>query len=80
MEDIDEILSLVVRDIDAKRAYYEEEYKKSPMYKSQKQYKQCDKRHLLEMLDKRNTLVLVINYIRTGNEKYLRQIVEGDDN
>ena len=79
MKDIDEILSLVVRDIDEKRNYYEEEYKKTPQYKRQKQYKQRDNRHLLSMLDKRNTLVLVINYIRTGNEKYLRQIVEGDE-
>ena len=79
MEDIDDILSLVVRDIDEKREFYKEEYKKTPQYKSYKQYKQIHQRHLLSMLDKRNTLVMVINYIRTKNEKYLKKIVEGDD-
>lgn len=57
--------------IDAKRRKLEEEYKNKPQYKNSKKYKIADQHYLKILLERRNTLVNVLNFDCTGDIKYL---------
>lgn len=57
--------------IDAKRRVLEEEYKKSAQFKDTGRYKIADRQHLQILLERRNTLVDVLNFDFTGDIKYL---------
>ncbi len=70
--ELDDILVEIVNKIDVKRKKVESEAKKSPQYKSTGKYKKIDSVYLNELLTKRNTLVQVVNYIRTKEKKYLK--------
>ncbi|MCI8396848.1 MAG: hypothetical protein HFJ52_04150 [Clostridia bacterium] len=74
IEELDNILIELVKAIDLERNGLKEEYKKSSQYKSSGKYKIFDEKHLDILLVKRNALVDVINYIRTGKEESLEDI------
>ena len=57
--------------IDAKRGKLEEEYKNTPQYKNSKKYRIADQHYLKILLERRNTLVNVLNFDYTGDVKYL---------
>ena len=61
--------------IDSKRRELEEKYKKSYQFKSQGRYKIADQHHLDKLLERRNTLVSVLNYDSTGDVKYLEELL-----
>lgn len=61
----------VVDLIDAKRRKLEEEYKNTPQYKNSKKYRIADRQYLQILLERRNTLVYVLNFDYTGDIKYL---------
>jgi hypothetical protein len=72
--DIDDLLHELVVAIDSEMKRLEEEYKKSHQYKSSKRYKKSDDEYLRILLTKRNTIVAIINYIRSGDIKALAEI------
>ena len=73
--ELDDLLHELVIAIDATSKQYEESTaKKSNQYKNSKKYKINDTRYLRELLIKRNTIVEIINYIRSGDEKVLDEI------
>lgn len=49
----------------------EDEYKNTPQYKNSKKYRIADKHYLKILLERRNTLVNVLNFDYTGEVKYL---------
>lgn len=57
--------------IDAKRRKLEEKYKNTPQYKNSKKYRIADQHYLKILLERRNTLVNVLNFDYTGDIKYL---------
>lgn len=57
--------------IDAKRRELEEKYKNTPQYKNSKKYRTADQQYLKILLERRNTLVNVLNFDYTGDIKYL---------
>ncbi len=76
--ELDNILIEVVKQIDVKRKKAEENAKNTPQYKSSKRYKKCDLDYLNSLMDKRNTIVGVVNYIRTGDKECLETIYKED--
>lgn len=72
--DLDNLLHELVIAIDVKRKEVEEDAKKTSTYKRQKRYRLCDERCLEILLTKRNTIVEIINYIRSGDIKTLAEI------
>lgn len=72
--ELDSLLHELVIAIDVKIKEVEEDAKKSSTYKSYKQYRACDKQYLEILLTKRNTIVEIINYIRSGDIKALEEI------
>lgn len=76
--DLDDLLVELIEKIDNKRDRVAEEAKKSYQYKSSKKYKQSDLIYLKSLLDKRNILVAIVNYIRTNDEEYLNKIYKED--
>lgn len=71
---LDDLLHELVIAIDVKRKEVEEDARKTSTYKSQKKYRLCDQRYLEILLTKRNTIVEIINYIRSGDIKALEEI------
>lgn len=71
---LDDELILIIDKIDKKREEIEEKAKNTSQYKSSKKYKQVDQRYLDFLLTKRNTLVGVVNYIRTNEKTELNKI------
>lgn len=61
--------------IDAKRRKLEEKYKKSAQFKNTRRYKIADRQHLQILLERRNTLVNVLNFDYAGDIKYLEELV-----
>lgn len=53
----------------------EEKYKKSYQFKSQGRYRIADQHHLDKLLERRNTLVNVLNFDYTGDIKYLEELL-----
>lgn len=72
--DLDNLLHELVVAIDIKIKEEEEDAKKTSVYKQQKRYRNCDKAYLKILLTKRNTIVEIINYIRSGDIKALAEI------
>lgn len=62
--------------IDAKRRELEEKYKKSPQFKNTGRYRIADRQHLQILLERRNTLVNVLNFDCTGDIKYLEVLTQ----
>lgn len=71
---LDDELILIIDKIDKQREEIEEKAKNTSQYKSFKKYKQVDQRYLDSLLTKRNTLVGVVNYIRTNEKTELNKI------
>ena len=67
---------LAEREQDKKRIKeLEEKYKKSYQFKSQGRYRIADQHHLDKLLERRNTLVNVLNFDYTGDIKYLEELL-----
>lgn len=62
--------------IDAKRRELEEKYKKSAQFKNTGKYRIGDRQHLQILLERRNTLVNVLNFDYTGDIKYLEVLTQ----
>ncbi len=65
-----------VKEIDEKREKLKEEYKNTSQYKASKKYRQTDQHYLDTLLERRNTLVSVLNYDYTKDIKCLKEIVD----
>lgn len=72
IEILDDNLITLVNKIDDKRKKVEEKAKTTSQYKRSGKYKKVDERYLNELMERRNTLVNVVNYIRTDDLKYLK--------
>lgn len=66
----------IVNKIDEKREKLKEEFKKSYQYKKERKYKIADQHYLNILLERRNTLVSVLNYDYTGDIKCLEELVD----
>jgi hypothetical protein len=66
----------IVNKIDEKREKLKEEFKKSYQYKKERKYKIADQHYLNILLERRNTLVSVLNYNYTGDIKCLEELVD----
>lgn len=69
------IINDIVNRLDKKREELKEKYKKTPQYRSSKKYRQVDQRYLDNLLERRNTLVSVLNYDYTKNIKELEDLL-----
>ena len=77
-KELEDILVEIIKQIDIKREKIKENAKKTSQYRSSGKYKKCDLNYLNSLMDKRNTLVEVVNYIRSGDKEYLKNIYEED--
>lgn len=66
----------IVNKIDEKREKLKEEFKKSYQYKKERKYKIADQHYLNILLERRNTLVSVLNYDCTGDIKCLEELID----
>lgn len=71
---LDDLLHELVIAIDNKIKEGEEDAKKTSTYKKEKRYRQCDKEYLKILITKRNTIIEIINYIRTKDIEELKEI------
>ena len=62
--------------IDTKRKELEEKYKKSPQFKNTGRYRIGDRHYLQILLERRNTLVNILNFDYTGDIKYLEVLTQ----
>lgn len=76
LNDVYETIDNIVKQIDDKREKLKEKYKKSYQYKSCKRYKINDQRALACLAAERNALVMVLNYIYTGDVKELEDLIK----
>lgn len=76
LNEVYETIDNIVKQIDDKREKLKEEYKKSYQYKSCKRYKIDNQRTLACLAAERNALVMVLNYIYTGDVKELEDLIK----
>lgn len=68
-------IEIIINRIDERRKILKEEYKKSPQYRSAKKYKSSHQYHLDTLLERRNTLVSVLNYCYTQDIRNLEELL-----
>lgn len=60
--------------IDDKRKELKEKYKKCYQFKNTGKYRIADQQYLQILLERRNTIVNVLNFIYTGDINYLEEL------
>ncbi len=73
-----EVIEAIVEEIDKKRERLKEEYKKSSQYKQAGKYKKVHQNYLNVLLERRNTLVSVLNYDYTKDIRNLKKLIDDE--
>ena len=68
-------IEIIINRIDEERKSLKEEYKKSSQYKNFGKYKLSHQNHLNDLLERRNTLVSVLNYCYTQDIRNLEELL-----